>query len=145
LTYWIQSQYPWPDPAIGTYVEINDDGIKRQITAKGDVNNPTITFAPPVSAPVCGRITDCNGIRVIGWDTGESHLNNFSLTAGSPAIGAGVLVSGVHCALADDNGGSGLINCIHWNGTNPDLGFIQQPVINPDTTAPNSPTNLSVL
>lgn len=123
LTYWIQPQYPWPNPAIGSYIEIDDDGVKRQITAVGNAGNPTITFSPAVTTAKCGRVTDCFGVRVTGWDTGATFANNFSLASGSPAINAGVFVNGLHCALADDNGGSGLTGCIHWNGTSPDLGY----------------------
>jgi hypothetical protein len=123
LTLVAEASYPWPAPVVGHYIEIDDDGIKRQITAVGNATTRTITFTPAVSSQICGRVTDCRGVRVIGWATGTTHTNDMSLASDSPAIDAGLLVSGKHCAQSDDNGGSGLSGCIHWNGTAPDLGF----------------------
>jgi hypothetical protein len=123
LTLVTEASYPWPAPVVGHYIEIDDDGIKRQITAVGNATTRTITFTPAVSSQICGRATDCRGVRVIGWATGTTHTNDMSLASDSLAIDAGLLVSGKHCAHSDDNGGSGLSGCIHWNGTAPDLGF----------------------
>ena len=119
-----EASYPWPNPVVGHYVEINDDGVKRQITA---VNATTriITFSPAVSSSVCGRAMDCRGVRVVGWATSTVYTDNMHLSKTSPAVDAGTLVSGVDCALGDLNGGAALTGCIHWRGTKPDLGFTE--------------------
>jgi hypothetical protein len=123
LTLVTESSYPWPSPVIGHYIEIDDDGIKRQITAVGDATTRSITFTPAVSSTVCGRATDCRGVRIVGWRTSATHTIDMSLASDSAAIDAGLWVNGIHCALADDNGGSGLTGCLHWKGAAPDLGF----------------------
>lgn len=123
LTLITEASYPWPSPVVGHYIEIDDDGIKRQITGVGDASTRTISFSPAVSTQVCGRATDCRGVRVTGWTTNTIYTNDLRLSSGSPAIDAGIFMSGIHCALADDNGGSTLANCIHWRGVAPDLGY----------------------
>jgi hypothetical protein len=120
----VENSYPWPNPVAGHFVEINFDGVRRQITGS-DAMAHTISFTPALSSPVCGRATDCRGVMVTGWATGATHANNFYLSAGSPARNAGIWVSGVHCAKADDAGGALLQDCIHWKGTAPDLGFYE--------------------
>jgi hypothetical protein len=119
-----ESNYPWPSPAIGEYIEVDDDGIKRQVTAVGTATTRLITFIPAVSSQVCGRATDCRGVRVIGWrSNNKTYKNDMSLASDSPAINSGLFINGVHCALADDNGGSVFTGCVHWSGSAPDLGF----------------------
>lgn len=126
VTLFTSADYGWPSPTIGHYVEINDDGVRRQITAIGDATTRTITFTPPVSSPVCGRRTDCRGIRVVGWGTdGTAVTTNAALQSISPMKDAGLFVTGVHCAQADDAGGTGLTGCVHWRGAAPDLGYTE--------------------
>ena len=50
---------------------------------------------------------------------------DFTLQSTSPAINAGEFISGYHCSLADDAGGSSLTGCRHWRGSAPDLGAIE--------------------
>lgn len=52
-------------------------------------------------------------------------VNDYTLQAGSSAIDAGTWIPGYHCALADDNGGSGLTGCSHWSGLAPDIGAFE--------------------
>jgi len=47
---------------------------------------------------------------------------DFSLTGGSPAIDAGVLVSEVHCATSGLHPGE---NCLEWSGVAPDIGAFE--------------------
>ncbi len=129
-----EATYIWPPPIVGHYVEIGDDGVRRQITAIGNSTNRTITFTPALTTPSCGRATDCRGVRVLGWASATPTTRNFHLSSGSAATDAGIYVSGTHCALADDNGGSGLTDCVHWRGAAPDLGYA--PFSTPNTPAP---------
>ncbi|MFA7319408.1 MAG: hypothetical protein WC022_02315 [Parcubacteria group bacterium] len=118
---------PWPNPVVGHYVEINADGIRRQITAVGDgVTDWTITFTPALDTPVAGSVGNGEvgtGFEVQGWASNVILTNNFLLSPTSPVKNAGVFVPGITCAQADDNGGSSLTNCIHWSGTAPSIGY----------------------
>ena len=118
----VENSYPWPIPVNGHYIELNFDGVRRQIVSS-DSTAHTITFTPAVSSTLCGRATDCRGVMVTGWATATVPTHDFSLTSSSPAKNAGLYVQGIHCALADDKGGTTLNNCIHWYGTAPDLGY----------------------
>lgn len=123
LTLLISANLTWPSPAVGEYIEINSDGVRRQITAKDDLAH-TITFSPAVSTTYCSSSVNCIGTKVVGYGAdGSAQSVDFSLAADSYAIDAGLWVSGVHCALSDDNGGTGLTGCVHWYGTAPDLGY----------------------
>lgn len=120
-----EATYTWPSPIVGQYIEVGDDGVRRQITAIGDDTTRTITFTPALSAPYCGRATDCRGVRVLGWGAASTGATgDFALAVGSPSIDAGLYIDGVHCSFPDDNGGSSLTGCIHWNGSAPDVGYI---------------------
>lgn len=127
LTLVTEASYPWPSPSVGHYIEINDDGVKRQITGIGNSTNRTIEFSPAVAFKVCGRATDCRGTRVTGWSSGTTYKNDLRLSAESPAHNVGIWIRGVHCALADDKGGKDLTGCIHWLGCAPDLGYVTPP------------------
>ena len=59
------------------------------------------------------------------WDQFKTA---FSPAAGSPLIDAGTVVSGLHCATADDDPGSPMnpnASCRHWNGAAPDIGAFE--------------------
>lgn len=127
-----EPSYPWPTPTVGHYVEIDDDGIRRQITSVGDGSTRTITFTPAVSSSVCGaRIYACRGVRIVGWATNTIAANDFRLSNNSPVIDAGLYVTGTHCVMADDKGGKNLSGCIHWVGAAPDPGFYEYGLLSP--------------
>jgi hypothetical protein len=114
----------WPSPVIGEYIEINSDGVKRQITSVGSSGDPYINFTPSVLSDICGSSAGCIGTKVIGYGTSSGNVvTDLMLSASSPALDAGVFVPGIHCAQADDNGGSSLTGCVHWSGSAPELGF----------------------
>lgn len=145
LTLVTEASYPWPTPAVGQFVEINDDGVKRQIIKVGDATTRTIQFSPPVSTQVCGRATDCRGTRVTGWTYATSYTNDVSLTSESLAIDTGLFVNGVHCTLADDAGGKDLTDCIHWNGSSPDLGYLEFAGLQTDPPVGSTPPELPAI
>lgn len=124
LTLQLSANLVWPNPVVGHYIEINTDGIRREITAVGDSGTPTISFTPAVSAAVCANTTACIGTKIYGWGTdGASSVTNLALSVESPVKEAGAYVEGVHCTNADDNGGSGMTGCVHWTGSAPEIGY----------------------
>lgn len=126
VTMLASSDIIWPSPVtVGHYIEINSDGVRRQITSVDSVAK-TIQFSPSVSETVCSSSVNCIGTKVVSYGTDNtSPVVSASLQSTSPVKDAGLYVAGVHCALADDNGGSGLTGCVHWRGTAPDLGYIE--------------------
>lgn len=66
--------------AVGDHIEIDDDGIARQVTA---VSANDITFTPAVAASVVG-------LTVQNWDDESANLTaDYHLASGSPCIDAG--------------------------------------------------------
>lgn len=124
VTLLASSDIIWPSPVtVGHYIEINSDGIRRQITAVDPVAK-TIQFAPSVSTTVCSSSASCIGTKVVGYGSDNTVPTvNAAIQAASLVKDAGLYVSGVHCDQADDAGGSGLTGCVHWNGSAPDLGY----------------------
>lgn len=72
----------------------------------------------------------------------NSASADFTLQSSSPAIDAGVIISGVHCAQSDDVNPN-QTNCRHWKGGAPDIGAFESGVTVLDITPPARTTNLS--
>jgi hypothetical protein len=114
---------PWIYPTNGHYIEFENNGQMYQIVSS-DMTTRTITFTPSVPAPLYGKLSSGGeGVMIKGWETSTIATKNFALSGSSPALDAGIFVPGIHCAQADDNGGSALTGCVHWSGSAPELGF----------------------
>ena len=70
--------------AVGDYVEVNFDGVVRQLTARGSDSHGTwVEFSPPLAAPLANAGTLAN------WKANSNLAIDLRVQSGSPAIGGG--------------------------------------------------------
>lgn len=115
----VNVDYPWSsDHGIGDEIEIDGDGVLRELTGVGNESDPILTFAnDPLSSPVE------DGVIIKNWGASppSSLTQDLTLQGGlSNAINGGVYDASVHCPVAGVSG-----DCLTWYGTAPDLGYFQ--------------------